>query len=120
MTNGDSMRLTTFNSFGKITISKKAIAKVVAFYALDCYGVVELQSPNFIKITSSKKNLRSNGVIIRSSEQDIVIDIFVVLKYGIAISAVSDSIKKSVKYNVENFTGMIVREINVYVVGVRV
>lgn len=114
------MRLTTFNSFGKITISKKAIAKVVAFSALDCYGVMELQSQNFFKSTSKKNNLKSSGVQIRTVENEIIIDIFAVLKYGIAISAVSDSIKKSVKYNVECFTGMIVRGINVYVVGVRV
>ena len=42
------------------------------------------------------------------------------MKYGVSISAVSESLKKSVKYSVENFTGMIVDSVNVHVVGVRV
>ena len=45
---------------------------------------------------------------------------YCILKYGVSISAVAESLKKSVKYSVENFTGMIVDSVNVHVVGVRV
>ena len=38
------MKLTTFNSFGKINISKKAISKVAAVSVLECVGVVGLVS----------------------------------------------------------------------------
>ena len=39
---------------------------------------------------------------------------------GVNINAVADSLKKSVKYGLEQFTGMIIDSVNVNVVGVRV
>ena len=48
----------------------------------------------------------------------VYIDIFVVFKFGMSISAVADSLKSTVKYGVENFTGMIVDTVNVHVEGV--
>ncbi len=114
------MRLSTFNSFGKITISKRAIAKVASISALDCYGVLDLAFPfGFNSFLQLQKNY-TKGVTITNTENEMVINIYAVFKYGVAISAVSESIKKSVKYNVENFTGMLVSEVNIHVVGVRV
>ncbi|HZJ57817.1 MAG TPA: Asp23/Gls24 family envelope stress response protein, partial [Clostridia bacterium] len=40
--------------------------------------------------------------------------------YGISIAAVAKNIIETVKYNIENLTGMIVKKINVTVEGVRV
>lgn len=113
------MRLSTFNSFGKITISKRAIAKVASISALDCYGVLDLAFPFGFNVLQWQKNY-TKGVTITNTENEMVINIYAVFKYGVAISAVSESIKKSVKYNVENFTGMLVSEVNIHVVGVRV
>ena len=43
----------------------------------------------------------------------------VVVKYGVSIDAVADSLKEAVKYKVERFTGMIVNTVNVNVVLAR-
>lgn len=50
----------------------------------------------------------------------INIELFVVLKEGINIDAVCESIKSTVKYNVEIYTGMRVDGVIVNVVGVKV
>ena len=50
----------------------------------------------------------------------IFIDVYCILKYGVSVSAVAESLRKSVKYTVENFTGMLVDAVNIHVVGVRV
>ena len=42
------------------------------------------------------------------------------MKYGVSVSAVAESLRNTVKYTVENFTGMLVDAVNVHVVGVRV
>ena len=44
----------------------------------------------------------------------------IILKYGVSINAVAESVRRSVKYNVEQFTGMIVDSVNINVVGVKV
>ena len=43
-----------------------------------------------------------------------------ILKYGVSIGTVTDNLKSTVKYGVEQFTGMIVDSVNINVVGVRV
>ncbi len=116
------MSVTTSNYYGKIIISDDAIASVAASAALDCIGVVDLVS----KKTSDKfadlfkKQQLGKGVKVTTNGNRIFIDLYVILKYGISISAVADSLKKTVKYKVEEFSGMIVDVINVNVVGVRV
>ncbi len=116
------MSVTTSNYYGKIVISDEAIAAVAASAAIECYGVVDLVSKklsdNFAEIF--KKQQLGKGVKVITNENKIFIDIYVVLKYGVSISAVAESLKKAVKYRVEEFSGMIVDSVNVNVVGVRV
>ena len=116
------MTVETNNYYGKISISGEAIAVVAGCAALDCYGVVDLVSKNLkdnIKELIKRKKY-SKGIKISTVENRIFIDVYCILKYGVSISAVAESLKKSVKYSVENFTGMIVDSVNVHVVGVRV
>ena len=47
-------------------------------------------------------------------------DLYVIIKYGLSIDAVAQSLKKAVKYRVEYFSGMVVDTINVHVVGIKV
>lgn len=111
------MKFTTFNSFGKISISKRAVSKVASVSVMDCYGVVGLVNPAFNR---ESKSHGYKGVVLTSNETDIIIvDVYVVLKYSVAITAVSESIRKAVKYAIEGFTGMIVKSVDVHVVNVR-
>ncbi len=110
----------TNNYYGNISISDNAIRTVAGFVALDCYGVVDLVSKNFRDSARElfRREKYSKGVTISHIDNRIFIDIHCILKYGVSISAVAESLKKSVKYSVENFTGMIVDTVNVHVVGV--
>ena len=114
------MTVDTNNYYGNISISDNAIRTVAGFAALDCYGVVDLVSKNLKDSARElfKKERYSKGVSISHIDNRIFIDIHCILKYGVSISAVAESPKKSVKYSVENFTGMIVDTVNVHVVGV--
>lgn len=115
------MELTTFNSFGKINISKKAIAKVAAVSVLECVGVVGLVSQrSFFKgnvLTTAHK-----GVVVTNLGNDSMkLDVYVIMRHcGVSANAVSDSIRQSVKYSVERFAGMIVKNVVVHIVDVRI
>ena len=116
------MSVNTINSYGKISVSDSSIADVVAHTALECYGVVDLVSGKFkdaIKGVFSKSTT-SKGIKILTIGDRISIDLQIILKYGVSINAVAESVRRSVKYNVEQFTGMIVDAVNINVVGVRV
>jgi uncharacterized alkaline shock family protein YloU len=49
-----------------------------------------------------------------------VIDFHVIVAYGVSIGTVSDNLIDTVRYKVEEFTGMEIKKINIYVEGVRV
>ena len=116
------MTVDTNNYYGNISISDKAIRVVAGFAVLDCYGVVDLVSRTLRDGAKElfNKESYSKGIKVRNLDNRIFIDVYCIMKYGVSISAVSESLKKSVKYSVENFTGMIVDSVNVHVVGVRV
>ena len=47
-------------------------------------------------------------------------NVHVIVSYGVSISAVADNLIDNVKYKVEEFTGLEIEKINIYVEGVRV
>jgi uncharacterized alkaline shock family protein YloU len=116
------MSVNTANAYGRMFISDEAIAVVAGYAAMECYGVIDLVSKklsdNFAELF--KKQPLSRGVKVLTIDNRIYIDLYVILKYGVSITAVAESLKRSVKYSVENFTGMIVDSVNINVIGVRV
>ena len=115
------MSVNTSNAYGKISISDSAIAKVAKSATLDCYGIVDTVSRKLTDSLSEflKKRTDGKGVKVVSSGDRIYIDINVIIKYGVSINAVAESLKESVKYKVERFTGMIVDTVNVNIIGVK-
>jgi len=115
------MSVNTSNVYGKISISDSAIAKVAANAALECYGIVDTVSRKFSDSVSEllKRHTDGKGVKVTTSGDRIFIDINVIIKYGVSISAVAESLKEAIKYKVEKFTGMIVDTVNVNIIGVK-
>ena len=116
-----SMSVNTNNAYGKISISDLAIAKVASFATMESYGIVKTVSRRFTDSLAEflKKDVGGRGVRVTSSGNRIYIDVYVVVKYGVSINAVAESLKETVKYKVEYFTGMIVDTVNVNVIGVK-
>lgn len=116
------MAASTVNKYGQITITDDAIARIAHHIANECYGVVDLVSSSFTDSLLSLFNKQSlnKGIKVVTDDNKIFIDIYVVLKHGVTVPAVLESLKNAVKYGVENFTGMRVKEIDIHIVGMRV
>ena len=115
------MSVNTSNVYGKISISDSAIAKVAKSATLECYGIVDTVSRKLTDSLSEllKKRYDGRGVKVVSNGDRIYIDVNVIIKYGVSINAVAESLKESIKYRVERFTGMIVDTVNVHIIGVK-
>ncbi len=115
------MSVNTNNAYGKISISDLAIAKVASNTAMESYGIVEMVSRRFTDSLSQlfKKSVGGRGIKVTTSGNRIYVDVYVIVKYGVSISAVAESLKEAIKYKVEVFTGMIVDTVNVNVIGVK-
>ena len=108
---------------GKIIISNEVIATYAGSVAVGCFGIVGMAAVNMkdglVKLL--KKDYLTHGInVIVTDENKIIIDFHVIVSYGVSIHTVSDNLISTVKYQVEEFTGMEIEKINIYVEGVRV
>lgn len=108
---------------GEILIDNDVLAKYAGASAIECFGVVGMASVNMkdgiVKLLKRGDSL-SHGVNVTLEENKIMIDLHIIVSYGVSISAVADNLISNVKYNVEEFSGLEVRKINIFVEGVRV
>ena len=108
---------------GIITIDPEVIAKYAGSVAVECFGIVGMAAVSMkdglVKIL--KKESLTKGIQVGiSDENKITLNFHVIVAYGVSISAVTDNLISNVKYKVEEFTGMSVDKINIYIEGVRV
>ena len=108
---------------GIITIDPEVIAIYAGAVAVECFGIVGMAAVSMkdglVKLL--KKESLTKGIQVGiSDENKITLNFHVVVAYGVSISAVTDNLISNVKYKVEEFTGMSVDKINIYIEGVRV
>lgn len=116
------MALQTSNIYGRISISDEAVAIIASVAASECYGVVELVSRRLSDNLAQlfNKKVYGKGVKVGTVNNMIYIDIFAVLKLGVNVEAVRESLTRAITYSVERFTGMRIKTVRVNIVGVRV
>ena len=110
----------TDGSYGRIDISKTAVATIANRAVNQCYGVVGMANKNLVQGLSAILSRDSRrGIEVEIEDGEIVVDVYVVVEYGTRIRAVAESIQNTVKYHVEKAMGTPVRAVNVYVHGLR-
>ncbi|MGN0338726.1 MAG: Asp23/Gls24 family envelope stress response protein [Lachnospiraceae bacterium] len=111
------------NSLGTVTIDPDVIATYAGSVAVECFGIVGMAAVNMkdglVKLL--KRDYLSHGINVTIDDNnEISIDFHVIVSYGVSIYTVSDNLIETVKYRVEEFTGMKIKKINISVEGVRV
>lgn len=103
-----------------LTISEDVIGIIAGLAAAEVEGVSGM-TLGFVdginQILGSNKKY-SKGVKIELEGNEVIIDLFVIVKYGVKIPDVAFSIQNSVKTSVEGMTGLKVRAVNINVQGV--
>lgn len=110
------------NKLGSIQIDPEVIAMYAGTTAVECFGIVGMAAVSMkdglVKLL--KRDSLTHGINVSIKDNVISIDFHVIVSYGVSISTVTDNLIDSVKYKVEEFTGMTVEKINIFVEGVRV
>jgi len=114
--------MTPDSVLGKIEVSPRAIASLASEAVLRCYGVVGMAAGTVRDGIAEILQVENchRGVEVRLSDGQVVIDLHVVIEYGLRISEVAQNVMESVKFAVEKALAMPVGEVNVHVQGVRV
>lgn len=111
------------NDNGDIIIENEVIAQYAGHAALGCFGIVGMAT---ISVKDGiAKLLRGDSVskgvnVVVDEKNNLAIDFHIIVAYGVCISTVCDNLVNTVKYSVEEMTGLKVKEINIFVEGVRV
>ena len=107
---------------GSIVIDPEVIAQYAGSVAVECFGIVGMASVNvkdgLVKLLM--KDSITHGISVNIVNNKLIPDFHVIVAYGVSIVTVCDNLLSNVKYKVENFTGLEIEKINIFVEGVRV
>ena len=108
--------------YGKVLIDTDVIAIYAGSVAVECFGIVGMAAVNVKDglVRLLKRDYLNQGINVALNNNKITLDFHVIVSYGVSISTVSDNLIDTVKYRVEEFTGMEIEKINIFVEGVRV
>ena len=104
------------------TVDPEVIAMYAGTTAVECFGIVGMAAVSMKDglVRLLKRESLTHGINVAIKDNALSIDFHVIVAYGVSISTVADNLIESVKYKVEEFTGMKVEKISIYVEGVRV
>ncbi|MBX6394828.1 MAG: Asp23/Gls24 family envelope stress response protein [Alicyclobacillaceae bacterium] len=108
---------------GKILISEEVIATVAGSAAMECYGLVGMASRRQVKDSLTGLFGRDNpgrGVEVHIRDDQTIIDLHIIVSYGMKISEVAHNVMQRVRYTLQNTLGITPDRVNVFVQGVRV
>ena len=107
---------------GNITVDNDVIAQFAGSVAIECFGIVGMAGFNvrdgLVKLL--KKDSLRRGISVSVRNHKLVLDFHIIVAYGVSIVAVCENLMENVKYRIEEFTGLEIEKINVYVEGVKV
>ena len=117
------MKGSTMNThMGNIVIDNEVIAQYAGSFAVECFGIVGMAGVNvkdgLVRLLKMDSITRGIGVSLNNNK--LILDFHVIVSYCVSILAVTDNLISNVKYKVEEFTGMEIEKINIFVEGVRV
>lgn len=110
------------NHLGVIDISHEYFISLVGNAVMSSYGVAAMSSSSpqrslLERITG--KHPDDKGIRVRVKNQKLVIDLHIIVTYGMNISAIVKSIMHNVRFTVEDKTGFSVARVNVFVDGMQ-
>ena len=107
---------------GNISIDTETIAQYAGTEAMECFGIVGMagysMKDGIIKLL--KQESLTRGIVVTLNKNKISIDFHIIVAYGVSITAIADNLMSNVKYRIEEYTGLNVETINIFVEGVRV
>jgi len=117
------MQSKTKTDLGTIGIENEVIARIAGTAAMECYGVVGMAARSIrdglvglLKLESLSKGVRTET----HEDGNISISLHIIVEYGTNIVAVAQTLMDNIRYKIQDTVGLTVREVNIFIEGVRV
>lgn len=107
---------------GKIKIAHDIVMTIARHTAEEVEGIISIKGglPGGILELFSKKTSTKKGVKIENEETQVIINLSVVVDYGVIIPEVIKKVQEKVKMSVESMTDVQVSKVNVFVQDVNI
>ncbi len=107
---------------GRMIITDRAIADIVGWTVLECYGVVGMASPSLRRGVASllSRDRLHQGIQVDQGPDHLRVKLYIIVEYGLNVAEVAGNVRSQVAYNVERMIGRPITALQVYVQGVRV
>ncbi|WP_164668651.1 Asp23/Gls24 family envelope stress response protein [Virgibacillus doumboii] len=107
-------------SLGKVEIAPEVIEVMAGIAASEVEGLSSMRG-NFATgvVERFGKKSHSKGVKVELTDNGILIDLFVVLNFGVSIPKVAQQLQDNIRQTIKNMTALEIAEINVHVVGIQ-
>jgi uncharacterized alkaline shock family protein YloU len=112
----------TGGELGRIEVSPRAVAAVVAEAVTGCYGVVGMAPRNLrdgLDVILHRDSL-DRGIHVRLHDGRISVEVFVVVEYGTRIREVGRNVAEAVRFAIDRSLGIPVELVTVNIQGLRV
>ncbi|WP_077299521.1 Asp23/Gls24 family envelope stress response protein [Virgibacillus pantothenticus] len=108
------------DNLGKVEIAPEVIEVIAGLAASEVDGLYAMRG-NFASgvVERFGKKSHSKGVKVELTDNGIVIDLYVILQFGISIPNVAQMIQSNIRQTLKNMTALEIDEINVHVVGIQ-
>lgn len=108
--------------YGEIYISPKVVARTAGLAACESLGVVGMAYVNFANgiATLLSGDELTKGIAVEIVDNEVYIGLHIIVAYSVNVRACSENVIENVKYKIEEMTDLKVKEINIYIEGVKV
>jgi uncharacterized alkaline shock family protein YloU len=107
---------------GKVNVAEEVIARIAGGAAMEVFGLVGMASRKALKDGIAELLGRDNlskGVVVHNQNGEVVLDMHIIVSYGVKISEVAGNVQRRVRYTLEQLVGVDLAATNIYVQGVR-
>ena len=107
-------------SIGNIKISVEVVSTIAGIAASEIEGVSCMYT-SFVDGVAQRlgaKKSTSKGVRVDMTGSSVIIDLYIVVEYGVKIPELAWEIQENVKSSVETMTGMGVDKVNIHIEGI--
>lgn len=110
------------SEYGQVSIDNSVVASIAGAVATKCYGVVGMAAKTRKDgiVDLLKRENMAKGIKVTGEDGGIVIEMHIMVEYGVNIKVICDSIVKNVRYSIEKNAGLKVNRVDVIVESVRV
>jgi uncharacterized alkaline shock family protein YloU len=106
---------------GRMVVTDRAIADIVGWTVLECYGVVGMASPNLRRGVAAllSRDRLHQGIKVDQDADQLRVKLYIIVEYGLNVAEVAGNVRSQVAYNVEKMIGRPITALQIYVQGVR-